>query len=126
MWVVYASVHPQKMTETLEATMNELRRLTQTPVPAQELEEAKQFAKGGLLLSLESTANYAMLIGEYELLMGELITPDDIRAKLDTVTPEGTQRVVCDILRPPRLNLAVVGPTGGEAAWGRILDGVME
>jgi predicted Zn-dependent peptidase len=120
-WVVYASVHPHKMTDTIAAIMDELRPLKQTPVPAQELEEAKQFAKGGLLLSLESTANYAMLLGEYELLVGELITPDDIRAKIDAVTSDDVRRVVCDILRPERMNLAVVGPTNETAAWERVL-----
>lgn len=120
-WVIYASVHPQKMTDTVTATLNELHQLKEAPVPAQELEEAKQFAKGNLLLSLESTANYAMLLGEYELLVGDLITPDDIRAKIDAVTAEDIQRLACNILKPERLNLAVIGPTHDGATWEELL-----
>jgi len=126
LWVVYASVAPPKTADTLRAMLDELHKLKVIPVPSQELEEAKQFAKGGLLLSLESTANYAMLLGEHQLLVGDLITPDDIRARIDAVTAEDIQRVACDLLKPERLNLAVIGPTSDEAAWERMLDGVRE
>ena len=59
---------------------------------------ASQRADGNLMLSLESTANRMSRIGKAELFEEELLTPDELMARIDAVTHEDTMRVAARVL----------------------------
>jgi predicted Zn-dependent peptidase len=79
------------------------------PVPADELEKARNFAKGRFVLGLESPHGTIMYGLRREVLEGKAREPEEVLAGLDAVTAEDVQRVAEDILGG-RLFLAVIGP----------------
>ncbi len=117
----YAAVEPKNAAPALEAMLHEWARLRQERVPAEELNKAKEFIKGHLLLSMEDTHAVAGWYGRQEVLGGELLTVDQVTAAIDAVTAEDLQRVAQDLFRDEWLNLSVVGPFKSDGRFVRAL-----
>jgi predicted Zn-dependent peptidase len=104
-----AGVDLTRIDEAVETIVAELRRGVAEPVPADELEKARSFAKGRFVLGLESPHATIMFGLRRELLEGRAVEPDEVLAGLDAVTAEDVQRVAGDILGGD-LRLALIGP----------------
>lgn len=110
---VYAAVDPTNAVKTVGALMAELKRLAEG-VPLEELNKARELAKGRLLLRMEDTRSVSGWLGGQEILTGRIRSPEDVVAALDAVTPEDLSRVVREVLKQEKLNLAIVGPHRSE------------
>jgi predicted Zn-dependent peptidase len=99
-----------RIDEAVKTIVAEFGRIAAEPVEDDELEKARNFAKGRLVLSLEDPKGTIMFGLRSEVLEGILREPDDVLAGYDAVTVEDIQRVAQDIVRENRLNLAVIGP----------------
>jgi predicted Zn-dependent peptidase len=104
-----AGVDLTRIDEAVETIVTELRRAVSEPVPAEELEKARAFAKGRFVLGLESPHATIMFGLRRELLEGRAVEPEEILAGLDAVTGEDVTRVAEDILGQD-LRLALIGP----------------
>jgi predicted Zn-dependent peptidase len=104
-----AGVDINRIEDAVSTIVAELRRSVVEPVPADELEKARNFAKGRFVLGLESPYGTIMYGMRREVLEGKAREPDEVLAGLDAVTAEDVQRVAADILGS-RLYLAVIGP----------------
>jgi predicted Zn-dependent peptidase len=100
----------KRIDEAVQTIVAEFGRIAAEPVEGDELEKARNFAKGRLVLSLEDPKGTIMFGLRSEVLEGTLREPDDVLAGYDAVTIEDIQRIAQDIVRENRLNLAVIGP----------------
>jgi predicted Zn-dependent peptidase len=105
-----AGVDVNRVDEALTTILAELRKIAAEPVPADELEKARGYAKGRFVLRLESPQGTIQYGLRREILEGEIEEPDDLLRELDAVTVEDVQRVARDLLDDRRLYLALVGP----------------
>jgi predicted Zn-dependent peptidase len=90
--------------------VGEFGRIASEPIEADELEKARNFAKGRLVLSLEDPKGMISFGLRDEVLEGKVREPDEVLAALDRVTLDDVSRVAQDVIRDDRLNLALVGP----------------
>lgn len=118
---VYAAVDPRNASVALEAMLGELAKL-KDGVPEEELQKAKEYAKGRLLMRMEDTRNVALWLGSQRLMRRAVFTVDDIAGRLDAVSPEDVQSAAREMLAPERLNLAIVGPFRSPARFERLVD----
>jgi predicted Zn-dependent peptidase len=109
-----AGVDINRIDEAVETIVNELRRIADEPVPADELEKARNFTKGRFVLQLESPHGTIMFGLRREVLEGRATEPSEVLEALDTVTAEDIQRVAQDVIARNALNLAVIGPFDDE------------
>ncbi len=116
-----AGVDINRIDDAVATIAGELRRIADEPVPADELEKARAFAKGRFVLSLESPHGTIMFGLRREVLEGGADEPDAVLAGLDAVTAEDLQRVARDILGK-RLHLAVIGPFDDAERFERLLE----
>jgi predicted Zn-dependent peptidase len=100
----------QRIDAAVSTIVHEFGRIAVDPVEADELEKARNFAKGRLVLSLEDPKGMIMFGLRNEVLEHKIREPDEVLAGLDAVTLEDIQRVAQDIIRDDRLNLAAIGP----------------
>jgi predicted Zn-dependent peptidase len=105
-----AGVDVSRVDEAITTILGELRKIAAEPVPADELEKARGYAKGRFVLRLESPQGTIQYGLRHEVLEGEIEEPDDLLRKLDAVTVEDVQRIARDLLDDRRLYLALVGP----------------
>ncbi len=111
---IYAGVDPRKTLETLRAALAEWKRLQDEPVPAAEVQKAKEHIKGRTLLRMEDSYANASWWGVQEALRDEALTVDEVVAQIDAVTSEEIQALAQSLFREDRLNLVVVGPLRDE------------
>ena len=105
-----AGVDINRIDEAVETIAAELRKVAAEPVPADELEKARSFAKGRFVLSLESPQGLILYGMRKEVLERRVPDPEEILAELDRVTAEDIQRVAQDLISGDRLRLALIGP----------------
>jgi predicted Zn-dependent peptidase len=99
-----------RIDDAVQTVVAEFARIAAEPIEADELEKARNFAKGRLVLSLEDPKGMIMFGLRNEVLESNLREPDEVLAGLDAVTIEDVQRVAQDIIREDRLNFALIGP----------------
>jgi predicted Zn-dependent peptidase len=105
-----AGVDIDRIDEAIETIVTELRKVAAEPVPADELETARNSTKGRFALQLESPHALLMFGLRRAVLEGAPTEPDEVMAGLDAVTAEDLQRVAGDLLGGTPMNLALVGP----------------
>ena len=112
----------QRIDEAVSTIVGEFARIAAEPIEADELEKARSFAKGRLVLSLEDPKGMISFALRDEVLEGRHREPDEVLAALDRVTVEGIQRVAQDVIREEHLNLALIGPFDEPDRFERLLE----
>ncbi len=105
-----AGVDIERIDEAITTIVAELRKITDEAVPSDELEKARNVAKGRFVLQTESPHGLVMYGLRREVLEGVATEPEEVLAGLDAVTVEDVQRVAQDVLGGHGLNLALIGP----------------
>ncbi len=86
---VSAGVDPDRLPAAIAAIMDELVRLAEEPVPAEELAKAKAYLAGGLELRMDDSRHLASWIGGQEALHERVLTLDQALEAVEAVTPDG-------------------------------------
>ena len=110
--VVYCGVEPQKTNDAVRTIVQEFKGMHEEP-SEQELNKAREYTKGGLLLRMEDTRAVASWLGAQELLQDRVLTADEVVDLLDAVETSDVARVANDLLDDEKIRLALVGPRGG-------------
>jgi predicted Zn-dependent peptidase len=107
---------PRQAATALEAAVVELRKLAEAPVGDVELTKAREYAKGRLLLQLESTSALCEYAGQQLLLQGKIVEPEELVARLESVEAVEVSELAARLLRGG-LRAAVVGPFRSETRF---------
>ncbi len=118
--VVYCGSEPPRIAQALKAIMGELGSIL-NGFSEHELEKAREYAKGRIMLRMENTHSVAMWQGGQELLLNRISTVDEVVKAIDAVTLEDVNRVAGDIVKEDLLNLAIVGPFRSDRRFRKLL-----
>lgn len=108
--VIYAGTDTERVKETISAIVDELKKLRDEPVPAEELERTKTLRKGRLLMGLEDSRSVASWVGSQEATYGTIETPEELMAHIDAVTVEDVQSLANDLIKEELMSLVLIGP----------------
>ncbi len=122
--VTYAGVDHKNVEKTISAALEEYGKVCVDPPSAAELKRVKDYIRGTTLIGLEQSNAVASFVGGEEMLTGKPQTLDEVFAKLDSVTAGEICAVASDIIRPERLNLAMIGPFKDPAQFEKIIKPV--
>jgi len=100
---------PEHAHEVLGLLHSELDRFAARGISDRELEVAKGHLRADLLLSLEDSGARMTRIGSSMLLLGQVLSVEELLARVTAVTAAGVQAVAERVLAGAR-TLAVVGP----------------
>lgn len=112
MFGVYAGVGADNVQQTIDLTLDALRRLRHTPVTMEELQDAKEFTMGNIFLAAESVDNQMVRLAQNEIHYGTYIPLDDVVKKIEAVTPEEIQALAASLFRSDQRCLTLLGPVG--------------
>jgi predicted Zn-dependent peptidase len=118
-----AGVDINRIDDAVATIAGELRKIAAEPLPAEELEKARNFAKGRFVLQLESPQGLMLFGLRKEVLERKLPDPDEVLGGIDAVTSEDVARVASELITADRLRLAVIGPFDDAARFEPLLDG---
>lgn len=106
---IYAGCLPKKIDAVLDLCRTELQAVVERGITDDELDRGKGQLRGSLVLGLEDTGSRMSRLGKSELLYGELLSVDDVLARIAGVTLDDVRAVATDLLAVPP-TLAVIGP----------------
>jgi predicted Zn-dependent peptidase len=118
-----AGVDIARIDDAVSTIAAELRRIAAEPLPADELEKARNFAKGRFVLQLESPQGLTMFGLRKEVLERRLPDPEEVVRGLDAVTSDDVARVASELIATDRMRLAVIGPFDDASRFESLLDG---
>ena len=107
--VVYCGSEPSRSRKSLEAIMGQISAMREG-FSERELEKAREYSKGRIMLRMEDTRSVAMWQGGQELLLDRVSTVEEVVSAIEGVTLEDVNRVAGELVDEKRMNLAVVGP----------------
>jgi len=106
---IYAGTTPARAEEVLGLICAEVEAVLEDGVSRRELEVAAGHLRGDLALSLEDSAGRMSRIGRSQLVHGEVLSVDEVVARIEAVTVDDVAAVAKRVLGNPPV-LAVVGP----------------
>lgn len=107
--VVSTGVDNTRVAEVVSAVLSEFKRLTVEPVSEAELQKAKDYIVGNMYLGLESSDSLAEYYAIQDILSDEILTPDELAAKIKAVSSKEVQDLAKQIFVDKGLNMAIVG-----------------
>jgi predicted Zn-dependent peptidase len=116
-----AGVDINRIDDAVTTIVTELRRMAEEPVPAGELDKARNSAKGRFVLQLESPHGTIMFGLRREVLEGSATEPVEVLDALDAVTVEDVRRVAEDVIANQALNFALIGPFDDAERFERLI-----
>jgi predicted Zn-dependent peptidase len=111
---VYAGTAPGRTNDVMKLVRDEIDAVVEHGISDEEIERGKGHLKGNLVLGLEDTSGRMSRLGKGELCHGEILTPDEIIAKIDAVTADDVRRAAREVLGEQPWALAVISPNAGD------------
>jgi predicted Zn-dependent peptidase len=119
--VTSAGIRNEKIKEAITSILKEYKLLKNKKISEKELQKAKDYIKGSLTLSLESSDAQASFYTSQELLFKKILSPQEQLKKIDEVSRDDILKVAQDIFKPEKLNLALIGPFKDKTKFQRLL-----
>jgi predicted Zn-dependent peptidase len=113
-------VNADRVDEAAGVIADAFRRVATEQVPAEELEKARNYAKGGFVFQLETPLGLIRFAVRREAVEGGAVEPAEILTGLDAVTAADVQRVAAELL-DGGLYLAVIGPFDDASRFERVV-----
>lgn len=118
---VEAGTDGRKVGEVIGAILGEFQRLRESLLNPDELQRAKNYVKGKLIMGLENSEGLAYFLGKQELLQGRIRTVEEIMKEIEKVSLEDVRRVSENIFQEKNLNLALLGSFDGKLSFEKLL-----
>ncbi len=118
--IIYAGVEPKNLQVAVKAILEQLSQMKET-IPESELTKAKELSKGRLLLRMEDTRSVAGWMGGQEILMGKILSVDDVLSIIDAITANELKELAEELIVGESVRLAVVGPVANEERLDELL-----
>lgn len=112
---VYAATRPERADEALEVIHDELAKLAAGDIVVDEVNRAREQAKGSLMLALESTASRMGRLAGAELWNEPYLRPEELIERLDRVTVDDVRALAGELLAADKLSVVQLGPSEGTA-----------
>lgn len=118
---VHTGVEPSRSVEALQVIVDELVKM-RNGITDDELHDARELAKGRMILGMEESRAVANDLAAQELLRGKIESLENRINDLDAVSPSEVQSVAADVITSEKLAMSVVGPKGDWSEFEKTLD----
>lgn len=118
-----AGIDPKRVKEAIEVMMQEYQKVASgnLGISKQELNKAKEYIKGHLVLELEDSRAVSTFYAHQELIEDTILDPHAILEKVDAVTEEQVEAVGKKYFTNEGLNLALIGNYSDRQALEEVL-----
>ncbi|MGI9558019.1 MAG: M16 family metallopeptidase [Solirubrobacterales bacterium] len=106
---IYVGTREENLEELGEIVGRELGRITSEGITRDELERAKENIKGRTVLGLESTSARMSRLARATLFDVELLSIDELLARIDSVTLGEVAELAAELWEPERISAACIG-----------------
>ncbi len=112
-FTVYVGTRPSNAEQAIKLIKQEVDKVRQDGITAEELDRAKESMKGQLVLGLESTRARMSRLGKSAVTNGELLSMDELVERVDAVTGDDVRSLADTLFSGPKV-LAMIAPLDAE------------
>jgi predicted Zn-dependent peptidase len=105
---VYFSTNGKLADRVMDIVVKEFLKMKEKKITEKELNRVKEYIKGGMLLSLESTTNRMIRIANSFLYFNRLVSLDEFLKKIDTVTVDDITSISNELLDEKKLSKVIL------------------
>lgn len=105
---VYFSTNDNSAEKAQSLVFKEFAKLREKKVSDKELKKAKEYIKGNLIMSLESTTNRMYRLAHSQMYLGRIKSVEESIAEIDRVTKEDIQKLAKEILTEDKFSTIVL------------------
>ena len=117
-----AGVDVNRIDQAVTSIIQEYKTLKENPlIEDSELEKAKSYLYGKLVINLEDSQEVAHLLGKQVLLNEGVKTLDMLHEAINRVSVQDIERVAQDVLNPDSMKLAYIGPERTEESFSSLM-----
>src|SRR4029077_5192715 len=109
-FVAFIGTSPENMKLATEGLLNEIRRIIEEPVTAQELQDARDYLTGSFVFAFESSSQIARFLAHPEIYGLGVYYIEKYPKYICAVTAEDVTRVARKYLDSENYTMVVVGP----------------
>ena len=117
---IHTGVEPPKAVEVMKVIVDELVKI-RDGITEEELHDARELAKGRMILGMEESRAVGHDLAAQELLRRSIETLDSRIKSLDAVTLEDVQSVALDVVDSGKFVLSTVGPISDWSTLDQVL-----
>lgn len=110
LFTIYAGCAPEQLSTVSGLIQRIVGEVAADGISVEEFERAKGHLTGGVLMGFEEPGAMMHHLGKSVLLTPGVLTPDDIRAKIEAVSLEECSSVAREVFCAETWSVAVVGP----------------
>ncbi len=104
-----AGVPHEKLEKVIRIIIKIIKSIQGKGIPKKDLDFAKSFIRGQMALSFETSDQIASFVANQELFYKKIMQPEEILKKIEKVSQNDILKVVQDIFKPEKINMAVIG-----------------
>jgi len=105
---VYFSTSRKQTERVMEIVEKEFRKMKEKKITEKELNRVREYIKGGILLSLESTTNRMIRIANSILYFNRIVSLDEFLKKIDSVTVDDITSIANELLDEQKLSKVIL------------------
>ncbi|RKY93002.1 MAG: insulinase family protein [Ignavibacteriae bacterium] len=105
---VYFSTSGKQAERVMDIVRKEFLKMKEKKITDKELNRVKEYIKGGMLLSLESTTNRMIRIANSFLYFNRVVLLDDFLKKVDSVTVDDITSIANELLDEKKLSKVIL------------------
>jgi zinc protease len=109
-WTVKTGVAPHDVELAIQSIRDEIHRIQDEPVSAEELSDSQTYLTGSLPVSLETNNGLASIIEDLELYELGFDYLDNYKETMHAITAERVQKAAQDFFSADEIAIAVAGP----------------
>jgi predicted Zn-dependent peptidase len=109
MFGIYAGVHPNNVQQTIELIAQGMNAICRIPVTAAELQDAKEFTKGNIILATESVDNQMVRLAQNEIHFNDYIPLESVIERIEAVTTDDIQDLARTLFKAERCGVTLLG-----------------
>lgn len=108
-FTIFSGLDGSRMDEASKAIFEEVHKIVGS-IKEDELAYVKDHLAGGMKLSLENSSKRAEFVGRQALFYDQVLTPEEVLAKYQTLTIEDLETFAKTYFTPGRLAVGAIGP----------------
>ena len=112
---IYTGVHPDNVQQTIELMVQALNRICRSPISAAELQDAKEYTKGNLILATESVDNQMVRLAQNEIHFNDYIPLEWVIEQIEAVTADHIQDLARALFKSEQSSVTILGPVDENA-----------
>jgi predicted Zn-dependent peptidase len=106
---IYAGMNPENLINVICLVKDEISLLVNSGISEDSLRNSKEQLKGSYILGLESTSSRMTSIGMSELLLGHVLSPDEVLKKINEISMEKAKSIIEKIFHTNKIGFAAIG-----------------